>query len=72
MTLEKERVSKNVENLVRKLVCELKTHLGENLVSVALFGSFARGDFHECSDIAKIEYFVNIGRFMNTIPIVRK
>ena len=51
MISEKEKVFKNIENLVRKLVFQLKTHSSENLVSVVLFGSFARGDFHEYSDI---------------------
>ena len=51
MITEKEKVFKNIENLIRELVFQLKTHSSENLVSVVLFGSFARGDFHECSDI---------------------
>ena len=51
MIPEKEKIFTTVKNLVRKLVWELKSHFSGNLVSVVLFGSFARGDFHECSDI---------------------
>lgn len=51
MIPEKEKVFKSVDNLVRRLALELKTDFSDNFVSAVLFGSFARGDFHELSDI---------------------
>lgn len=55
---EKVNVSYNDKRLcgmvsgpLKKLVKELRAHFGDELVSVVLFGSFARGDFDQRSDI---------------------
>ena len=49
--MERRKVQDEVNRLLHKLVEALKERFGEELVSVVLFGSFARGDFHERSDI---------------------
>jgi len=48
---QKERASQEVFYLLDRLVEKLEARFGEKLVSVVLFGSFARGDFHPLSDI---------------------
>jgi len=47
----RKRVKDKVNEILSKIVEALKRRFGEDLVSVVLFGSFARGDFHERSDI---------------------
>jgi len=47
----REEISEVVEGLLRKMVGLLRKHWGDNLVSVVLFGSVARGDFESASDI---------------------
>jgi predicted nucleotidyltransferase len=37
--------------ILRDLKASLKSFLGEQLVSIVLFGSMARGDYHDASDI---------------------
>jgi len=47
----REEISEVVEGLLRKMVDLLRKHWGDNLVSVVLFGSVARGNFGPDSDI---------------------
>ena len=44
-------LNKREREVVRAFVRELREKLGDELVSVRLFGSKARGDFHPDSDI---------------------
>jgi len=44
-------LNKGEREVVRSFVRELREKLGDELVSVRLFGSKARGDFHADSDI---------------------
>jgi predicted nucleotidyltransferase len=37
--------------ILRELKRSLKSFLGDQLVSIVLFGSMARGDYHDASDI---------------------
>jgi len=45
------KIPENVELAIREFVEECKKKFGENLVSIILFGSYARGNFRESSDI---------------------
>jgi hypothetical protein len=49
--MDRKRAQDEVNRLLSKLVEALKDRFGQELVSVVLFGSFARGDFHGRSDI---------------------
>jgi len=44
-------VMKSIEPICQKVVQRLRETLGEKLISVALFGSYARGDYHQGSDL---------------------
>jgi hypothetical protein len=39
------------KNMIDKIVNLLKNHFAENLIALVVFGSYARGDFRESSDI---------------------
>jgi len=45
------KIPENVELAIREFVEECKKKFGENLVSIILFGSYARGSFKETSDV---------------------
>ena len=45
------QTKKEVETVVSTLALQIKTVLGNKLTSVILFGSYARGDFEEGSDV---------------------
>jgi len=44
-------LNKREREVIGSLVKELKEKLGDEIISIRLFGSKARGDFHEDSDI---------------------
>ena len=41
----------NISNIVAEFALELKNILGNNLESIILYGSYARGDYHFTSDV---------------------
>lgn len=41
----------NISDAVLEFVTEIKAVLGEKLVKIILYGSYARGDFHSTSDV---------------------
>ena len=45
------KTKKEVENIVSTLALQIRAVLGDNLNSVILFGSYARGDYEEYSDV---------------------
>lgn len=45
------KLPKDYKTLIEKLLSELKNKLNDNLTSVILYGSVARGDFNKNSDI---------------------
>ena len=45
------KTKKEVENIVLTLVTQVKDVLGDRLDSVILFGSYARGNYEEYSDV---------------------
>ncbi len=44
-------MEKKVEELVRQINCELKRKFKEKLCKIILFGSYARGDYNNESDL---------------------
>lgn len=46
-----EKIQSPYKELLEKLLNELRRICGDNLISLALYGSVARGDFHKDSDI---------------------
>ena len=40
-----------IERELNEFIAFVKTHYGENLKNIIVYGSYARGDYHECSDI---------------------
>jgi len=49
--VERTRQSKNAENAANELYKKCKEAYGEKLVEVILYGSYARGDFSDSSDV---------------------
>ena len=45
------KIPKNVELAIKEFVEACKKKFGDDLVSIVLFGSYARGDFKETSDV---------------------
>lgn len=45
------KVSSSVSNVVYRFASSLKGMIGERLSKVILYGSYARGDYHEHSDV---------------------
>lgn len=41
----------NISDVVLEFVTEVKAILGQNLSKIILYGSYARGDYHETSDV---------------------
>ncbi|WP_266369108.1 nucleotidyltransferase domain-containing protein [Tellurirhabdus rosea] len=41
----------NLEEINREVIAIMKRHYGDRLAKIVLFGSYARGDFDEESDI---------------------
>jgi predicted nucleotidyltransferase len=44
-------LKKNIDDLMEKYVCEIQKIYGSHLQKVILYGSYARGDYREDSDI---------------------
>ena len=62
MATPKKLTSNDVERLLSTLVEALQAEFQEDLTSVALFGSFARGDWHGESDIDLLVVCRNLPR----------
>jgi len=58
--MKRQEVLQKVMRFLKELVRELRAQFGDNLVSVVLFGSFARGDFDQRSDIDLLIVFEDL------------
>ena len=61
----------NIRNIIYRFSQELRRILGDKLTKIIVYGSYARGDFRENSDIYDLAFEFEINTGIEFSPIIK-